>query len=261
LKRRVFLSGLGFLLCGGAGAWFFARRGPGEPISLRSYDWSGDQFRAGGTKTVALTQLPAPEFPPHPQCITTAAKTIGPCHTDSVPIRQDVTEGVAGLPTRICLRLVHASDCSPVEGADVEIWHADARGIYSGPAERMCNAGDTAARSAAYLRGRQITDGDGQVEFLSVYPGWYSGRAVHIHLRILYRERELLLSQLLFDDALSDLIYASHPDYKQRPRRDTMNGGDNIFSATEAPRFIFDTTKLEGGILQASFVVGLQAAG
>ncbi|MGO8658631.1 protocatechuate 3,4-dioxygenase, partial [Rhizobium ruizarguesonis] len=79
----------------------------------------------------------------------------------------------------------------PIENADVEIWHADVRGVYSGRAAGMCNPDDEAARNAGFLRGRQITDADGVANFLSVYPGWYGGRTPHIHLRVLIDSHEL----------------------------------------------------------------------
>ena len=228
-------------------------------MSLRTYDWQMADFKAGGTTGVPQN-LPEPLFRAKPQCTATLDKMLGPCHTNNVPVRSEITEGVAGLPTRVSLRVVQSGSCSPIPGADVEIWHADARGVYSGRAAGMCNPNDEGARQAAFLRGRQITHADGQAHFLTVYPGWYSGRAVHVHVRILIGGRELLITQLLFDDALSDLVYKAHPDYIARPVRDTMNGGDTVFSVKEVDRFIFDVEKLESGVLQASFTIGVAAS-
>lgn len=95
------------------------------------------------------------------------------------------------------------------------------------------------------------------MNFLTVYPGWYSGRAVHVHLRIVVEGKELLITQLLFDDTLSDIVYQGHPDYAARAQRDTMNGGDSVFSAAEASGFIFDVERLDIGILQASYTIGV----
>ncbi|PDT83277.1 protocatechuate 3,4-dioxygenase [Sinorhizobium sp. BJ1] len=259
MKRRTIILGGGALLAG-AGAVFVARGsgGGGAPISRQSFDWKVSDFRAGGTAGIS-SAMPEPIFRAEPQCIATLAQTLGPCHTNDVPIRGDVTDGVAGLPTRISLRLVEASTCKPIEGADVEIWHADVRGVYSGEAAAMCNADVAEARGTSFLRGRQISDANGVVSFLTVYPGWYPSRAVHIHLRVLLGDRELLVSQLLFDDALSDLVYQGHPDYAARPVRATMNGGDPVFSSSDAVRFIFDFEKLDSGVLQASYTVGVAA--
>jgi protocatechuate 3,4-dioxygenase beta subunit len=239
---------------------FFGRHASGEPVSTRSFDWTAADFRAGGTAGLA-GDLPPPIFRSQPQCVATLARTLGPCHANDVPVRKDVTEGVAGLPMSLGLRIVEAATCKPVQGADVEIWHVNAQGVYSGHAAGMCNAGETVSQAASFLRGRQISDKDGIVSFLSVYPGWYSGRTVHIHMRILLGEAELLITQLLFDDALSDIIFAGHPDYRSRRGRDTMNGDDGVFSAKEAASYIFDVEKVDGGILQASYAIGVKDSG
>lgn len=253
-RRTIILGGSAFLA--GASVAFLSRSGSGDAVSRDSFDWTASGLRAGGTAGIPA-DLPDPVFREQPQCITTLAQTLGPCHTNDVPVRRDVTEGVNGLPTRISLRLVRSENCSPIEGADVEIWHTDTRGVYSGRAARMCNAEDQNASSVSFLRGRQISDADGRVNFLTVYPGWYSGRAVHVHLRIVVEGKERLITQLLFDDTLSDIVYQGHPDYAARAQRDTMNGGDSVFSAAEASGFIFDVERLDIGILQASYTIGV----
>lgn len=261
MRRRTIVLGGGALLGVAGAAWYASgSRGWAQPVSTRSFDWKATDFRAGGTAGLA-PELPSPVFRARPQCVATLAKMLGPCHTKHVPVREDVTEGVAGLPMRLSLRIVEAETCRPLEGADVEIWHVNAAGVYSGHAARMCNDGEPAAREAQFLRGRQITNDDGVVNFLSVYPGWYPGRTVHVHLRILFGARDLLITQLLFDDKLSDIIFAGHPDYRGRPERDTMNGDDGVFSAGEAASYIFDVEKLDGGILQASYTIGVKNSG
>lgn len=96
------------------------------------------------------------------------------------------------------------------------------------------------------------------MSFLTIYPGWYGGRAPHIHLRVLANERELLISQLLFDDALNSRIYGEHPDYVERQQPDTANSRDFVFSASEAEQFTFDVEKLDGGILHALYTIGIK---
>lgn len=259
-RRRIVLGGAALLGVAGAAWYASGRRGSAGPVSTRSFDWKAADFRAGGTAGLPR-ELPAPIFRARPQCVATLARTLGPCHTSDVPVRTDVTEGVVGLPSRLSLRIVEVDSCKPVDGADVEIWHVNAAGVYSGQAARMCNDGEAAAQAAQFLRGRQITDSDGVVNFLTVYPGWYSGRTVHIHMRILVGGRELLVSQLLFDDVLSDIIFTGHPDYRGRPGRDTTNGDDGVFTAGEAASYIFDVEKLEGGVLQASYTIGIRNSG
>jgi len=260
VTRRTVLGGAAIVALGAAGASAaLLRRGPGEAVSNRSYDWPVAELRAGGTSGMAATPPPV-SFGAVPQCVVTPDKTLGPCHTNDVPIRRDVTEGASGLPTWVRLRIVDAATCAPIGGADVEIWHCDAAGVYSGRAAQMCNEGDEAAQAAAFLRGRQLTDADGVASFLTVYPGWYSSRAPHIHMRILVGGRELKITQLLFDDSLNDLVYGRHPDYETRPARDTLNGGDTVFPAAEVSRFIFEVERLDDGALQAAYTIGVGAA-
>lgn len=225
-----------------------------------AHDWSMSGLRSGGTAGVPA-ELPAPRFRAKPQCVVMRDKTLGPCHTNDVPIRRDVTAGVIGLPMWVSLRVVDAAGCKPIAGADIEIWHADVRGVYSGRAAAMCNPDDAAAKRAGFLRGRQVTDADGVVSFLTIYPGWYGGRAPHIHLRVLVERRELLVSQLLFDEGLNDAVYGDHPDYAKRSRHDTLNRSDFVFSASEVERFTFDVDKLDSGLLQASYTIGVTRRG
>ena len=199
-------------------------------------------------------------FRARPNCTVTAAQTLGPCHVNGVPVRQDVSEGRPGLPMRIAFRLVNAGDCRPTEGADIEIWHTDHRGIYSGrEAAAMCTLDDKEAIEGLAFRGRQSTGADGVATFLSAYPGWYSGRTIHIHCRIVTAGRELLVSQIYFDDNLSDIIFGQHPDYAGRPVRDTRNDDDNLIPAENSRDYVFDFEKLDSGVLSASITIGVEA--
>ncbi|NKK59103.1 protocatechuate 3,4-dioxygenase [Rhizobium leguminosarum bv. viciae] len=256
MKRRTVVLQGAAMLASTIVALPFARKGMTQSIPGRLHDRPLSDLISGGTAGVPDT-LPAPVFRAKPQCAVTLNKMLGPCHTNDVPIRDDVTEGVTGLPMRVSLRVVEAAGCKPIENADVEIWHADVRGVYSGRTAGMCNPDDEAARNAGFLRGRQITDADGVANFLTVYPGWYGGRAPHIHLRVLIDSHELLISQLLFDDALNDMIYGQHADYANRPPRGTTNDRDFVFSRSEVERFTFDVQTLDIGILQASYTIGL----
>jgi|GEM_PF-7108081 len=109
----------------------FARRGMAQPLAGRFQERPVSDLTSGGTAGVP-DALSAPVFRPEPQCAVTLNKMLGPCHTNDVPIRDDVTEGVTGLPMRVSLRVVDANGCKPIENADVEIWHADVSGVQSG---------------------------------------------------------------------------------------------------------------------------------
>lgn len=257
MRRRTLVLGGSAAVASVAAAGYLGFPRSAVGLSLRSYDWKGTDFLAGGTKSVPA-DLPAPIFRAKPNCVATCAKTLGPCRVEGIPVRSDISGGIAGLPTRISLRVVTASDCLPIEGADIELWHTNTEGVYSGEAANMCNPGDPAAKAADFGRGRMITDADGRADFITVYPGWYPSRTVHIHLRVLVEGREVLVSQLIFDDALSDLIFLDHPDYAGKPDRRVRNDNDRIAMAGgNAADFIFDMEKLESGVLQASYTIGV----
>lgn len=256
MRRRTLIIGGGATVASVASSGFLSFPRAAVGISLRDYTWRGSDFLAGGTRSIPAG-LPAPIFRAEPNCVTTCAKILGPCHVEDIPIRSDMSGGATGLPTRISLRIVTASDCRPIEGAQIELWHTNAKGLYSGEAANMCNPGNAEAKAADFGRGRMISDRDGRGDFLTIYPGWYPGRTVHIHVRIVVNGRELLVSQLIFDDALSDLIYADHPDYTGRAARRVRNDNDRVYSAGDARDYIFDVERLDGGVLQASYTIGV----
>jgi protocatechuate 3,4-dioxygenase beta subunit len=258
MKRRTLILG-GLAAAGGvAGVAFWPR--PRAAIAARNFDWNGGDFLAGGTRAMVSGALPPPVFRGRPNCSVTVAQTLGPCHVNDVPVRVDITEGKTGLPMRVAFRLVNASDCRPIAGADVEIWHTDHRGIYSGrEAAAMCTLDDAEAVQGLAFRGRQSTDANGVASFLTAYPGWYSGRTIHVHCRIVTEGRELLVSQIYFDDNLSDIIYGQHPDYEGRPARDTRNRDDNLVPSKATENYIFDFEKLDSGVLSASITIGVEA--
>ncbi|MBY3142100.1 dioxygenase family protein [Rhizobium laguerreae] len=256
-RRTLVLGGAAIVASSVAAVAIWPRRH--VVVAARTFDWKGTDFVSGGTKSVTLEKLPEPLFRTSPNCVVTVAQTLGPCHVNNVPARQDVSEGKAGLPLRLAVRIVHAADCRPVENADIEIWHTDHRGIYSGrEAAEMCTFGDAEAISGLAFRGRQLTDAKGQASFLTAYPGWYKGRTPHVHCRILVEGKELLISQIYFDDVLSDIIYGGHPDYLGRPARDTRNDEDGLFPE-DAADHTFDFEKLDGGVLSATITIGLSS--
>lgn len=115
-------------------------------------------------------------------------------------------------------------------GATVDVWHCDALGSYSDVRDNTGGSGDT--RGKKYLRGYQVTDGEGKVEFQTIYPGWYPGRNVHIHYMIRTDPTSEVghefTSQLFFDEAITDQVHAQ-PPYTQKGRRDTTNTQDGIY--------------------------------
>jgi len=186
--------------------------------------------RAASTTTttvsgaVAVAALTPADFDAVGTCRLLPEKTAGPFPLDRQFDRRDITENVPGRPLRLGLRVVDAH-CAPVPDAAVEIWHCDATGDYS--AFRDNGGGKDAAAGTTFLRGTQSATREGIVEFATVYPGWYRGRAVHIHLRVHHDDATVLTSQLFFPDDYTDAVYASAP-YAPFGTPDTRNADDSI---------------------------------
>jgi protocatechuate 3,4-dioxygenase beta subunit len=182
------------------------------------------QAKTDGRAT--LTEL----FDQSASCSLTPEQTEGPFYFDVDKIRSDVREDRDGTPLRLALRVRDAGRCEPIEDAVVEIWHCDALGVYSGLGSASTAGGPTADGQAeeTFLRGAQVTNGDGIVQFRTIYPGWYPGRTVHIHAKVHLDQTSLLTTQLYFDDAFTERIHAKVP-YSQNASQDMFNSDDSIF--------------------------------
>jgi protocatechuate 3,4-dioxygenase beta subunit len=216
----------------------------GGTVAMTAQDCYPDPF-AGGVASCALL------------CQTTP----GPC-TAETPERQDVSEDLPGLPVRLALAIVTADGCEPVAGAYVEIWHTQRTGVYSGQTPSMiCAGNDPTAVKYLYFRGSQLTDAQGRVGFDTCYPGWYPGRAIHIHFRVVLDGDEHLVSQLFFDDALNDEICGSHPEYAEFGAPDTNNESDGILGdERDKSPYILDTARMPDGAMLASKVIAIRSS-
>ena len=154
-------------------------------------------------------------------CVLTPEQTEGPYYIAGEKFRRNITEGRPGVPLLLRLRVVDASTCRPIRNAAVDIWHADALGVYSG-----FGAG---AASRTFMRGIQRTDANGLARFRSVYPGWYRGRTVHIHVKVHVAGNVVHTGQLYFPDSLTDRVFRRKP-YRRRPNRTTRNANDFVFA-------------------------------
>jgi protocatechuate 3,4-dioxygenase beta subunit len=153
-------------------------------------------------------------------CVLAPEMTEGPYYVEGDKVRRNITEGKAGVPLTLRLKVVNASTCKPIKNAAVDIWHCDAGGVYS-----ATSAQDT--ETLTFLRGIQRTDRNGLAIFKTIYPGWYPGRTVHIHLKVYLGGQTVHTGQLFFPDALTDVVYTRSP-YSQRPNRDPRNAADSI---------------------------------
>jgi protocatechuate 3,4-dioxygenase beta subunit len=153
-------------------------------------------------------------------CVLTPELTEGPYYLPAEKVRRNITEGRPGAPLDLRLTVVDASTCKAIKSAVVDIWHADAGGVYSGAV-----AGNSGTN---FMRGIQKTDSSGLARFISVYPGWYQGRAVHIHVKVHLGGTVVHTGQFFFNDALTDAVYKRSP-YAARGSRDTRNAADSIY--------------------------------
>ena len=153
-----------------------------------------------------------------PDCILAPELTEGPFYLDLDEVRRDITEGRPGTDLELVVDVVDADACEPIKDAAVDVWHCDAGGEYSG----------VEGNAGTFLRGIQMTDANGRAEFRTIYPGWYPGRAVHIHVKVHLGASETYTGQLFFDDAVTQAVYEA-PPYNARPGPDVTNEADGIF--------------------------------
>jgi protocatechuate 3,4-dioxygenase beta subunit len=155
-------------------------------------------------------------------CVLAPEMTQGPFYLPNEKVRRNIREGRPGVALALRLGVVDASSCKPIKGAAVDIWHADAAGEYSG-------TGSNGTSGRTFLRGIQRTDAKGIARFDTVYPGWYQGRAVHIHVMVHLSGDVVHTGQLFFDDALTDTVFTRKP-YSTRSAREVRNADDGIYS-------------------------------
>ncbi len=172
---------------------------------------------------------------PRPPCVIRPEQTEGPYFVDErlhrSDIRSDPKDGraIAGTPLTLTLQVMRldASGCSPLQEALVDIWQCDAAGVYSGVEDPGFNT-----RDQKFLRGYQMTNAQGEARFLTIYPGWYPIRTVHIHFKIrtaaIAGKRFEFTSQLYFPDELTDRVHMDLP-YSSKGRRRVRNQHDFIF--------------------------------
>jgi protocatechuate 3,4-dioxygenase beta subunit len=186
------------------------------------------------------------------ECSLKPEQTLGPYPNKSSLNRSDVRAGQAGATLRLQLRVLSLPECLPVPDATVELWQCNALGEYS-----EYSAFDTADQS--WLRGFQLTSATGVVEFITIYPGWYPGRSVHLHFRVRRAGFADFTSQLYFDDALSDAVLANAP-YTSHAGTRPRNEQDGIFAADGGNQLLLSVEQGQvGAELQASFDIAVSA--
>ena len=199
---------------------------------------------------------------PGPSCVVRPEQTEGPYFVDErlnrSDIRSDPTDGRVrpGTPLALTLQIsrLDAGDCQPLPGAQVDMWHCDALGVYSDVQDPGFNT-----IGQKFLRGYQVTDAHGEARFVTIYPGWYPGRTVHIHFKIrtapVAQRHFEFTSQLYFDDVLTDRVHAA-PPYAANGLRTARNQHDGIFRRGGDQLMLAPTIVAEG--YAAAFAIGLR---
>ena len=222
LTRRSSLLRLGGLVGGalGVGAWKVAESEGAGPAAVAS----------GAVK-----------------CVLTPEQTEGPYYIDGEKLRRNITEGRPGTPLLLRAFVVNAATCKAIRGATVDIWHADAGGVYSGFGQGSGNR--------TFMRGLQKTNAKGLALFRTVYPGWYQGRTVHIHVKVHLGGNVVHTGQLYFPDSLTDAVYRKAP-YAARGARDVRNANDSIFR-NGGSKSLVSVGKNSAGVYVATIMMGV----
>lgn len=263
--RRAFVNGLGAaagVSLGGAGLARAAEARSGRtPITRK--EWDGIIRSSLGDGGFA--------------CVRTTPNTEGPFYYESSLLRRAIAEQLPGMPLRLGIRLgglAAEGRCFPLAGAIVDVWQTSAAGLYSNVGSDLQPV-DTTGQT--FLRGHQVTDEKGYVEFDAIVPGWeivaaappvgVAKRTTHIHLKA-FHEREVLTTQLFFPDPLIDQLYADVEPYKSHRRLTApgldrayeriRNGEDRFYTEARAQPM---TVERVNGVLVAKATIGVISQG
>jgi protocatechuate 3,4-dioxygenase beta subunit len=186
-------------------------------------------------------------------CAVTPSETIGPYPSLTDMIRSDIREDRTGTPLSLVLTVNNTNNaCGPLAGATVDIWQCDAEGRYS-----QHSQGGFDGRASTFLRGMQTTDASGRVTFATVYPGWYQGRATHIHVEVLVNGRSVKVTQIGFPETVNAEVYRSGV-YAARGQNPTSNTGDMVFADSIAQETATISGSAAGGYA-ATFTINVAA--
>ncbi|MEU6371584.1 hypothetical protein [Streptomyces sp. NPDC046909] len=210
VERRTVLAALGI---GAAGLGLVGAASPSQASAVRS----------ARAKTAAGTQ---------PACVLAPEVTAGPYYIDEELIRRNIAEDCEGLPLETRIIVVHGTECTPIPGAEVEVWMCDAGGYYSGHLDVSPDVPPKGSEhleptdSSRFQRGMQIADRRGEVRFRSIYPGWYYGRAVHIHITVHVDGLEVHTGQLYFPEEINKKVALMEPYVRHTGTRRIPNEED-----------------------------------
>lgn len=193
-------------------------------------------------------------------CVLIPTETAGPFPLDlsanTTYFRNDIRETKTGTQLNVKMKILGLTNCEPMPNLRVNIWHCDKDGLYSGYSQAN-NAGQA---GLTYLRGYQMTDANGEVEFITIFPGWYSGRICHIHFQVYVSSMYAAISQMTFDVNTKNAIYAANPLYTKGSDPMTL-ASDNIFSDGYTYQMATLTPNATTGGYDAYLEVSIQGSG
>jgi protocatechuate 3,4-dioxygenase beta subunit len=160
-------------------------------------------------------------------CATTQSVEEGPYYLSNTPTRSDVTDGQSGKKLTLTFSVVDTS-CKPIKNARIDIWYANAQGVYSGVANQGDDLG-AGVNSGNFLRGTQYTNSKGVATFTGIYPGWYPARTIHIHEKIWVGGKQVLTTQTYFTDKENAAVMATSP-YNKRGAQRVTNATDMVLT-------------------------------
>ena len=229
MKRRELVKGLAWI--GVASAFPFPKTN------------AGNRFSPPG----ACTLIPSETAGPFPLDLT----------TNQTFFRQTINETKTGTILTVKLRIIGSTNCLPMRNLRVNIWHCDKDGLYSGYDNSM-NSGQA---GLTYCRGYQITDTNGEVTFKTIFPGWYSGRLCHIHFQVYVSASYAAVSQLTFDVATKNAIYAAASTLYTKGADPLTAASDNVFSDGVSLQTATLTKDATGGGYTSTLDVTIQGTG
>jgi len=225
-------------------------------------------------------------MPSTPACVLTTEQEEGPYYINYENLRRDITEGKPGVPLRLKIALMHAKRCTPLPDAALDIWHCDAVGVYSGfTANHPGGPGGRGGRppgpppfgpppdgfgpppggkrtvdATRFLRGIQTTDSNGMAEFTTIYPGWYEGRTIHIHLKVHTGGHVSHTGQLFFPEDITARIAQLQPYAKHQDVHLTTQDEDHVFEDEHGASGMVTLSRLEAKADAAGFIATVTLA-
>ena len=218
-----------------------------EAMAIMGAAGAGVAFGCGDSPTSPTTSsVPSSTTSTNAACSVTPTETVGPYPSLTDLFRSDIRENKPGTVLNLTIKVVNTNaGCAAVPNANVEIWHVDAAGNYSQYGTQT---------SQTYLRGIQTTNGNGEVTFTTIYPGWYQGRATHIHGEVTINGVSRKVTQIAFPESVNNTVHTSGV-YASRGTNPMSNTADGIFADSLASELVTPT-----GSAGSGYAAGFQIA-